>query len=81
MEPVLTQNISSNDLCKFIDKPMSELPEFTTHTQSVERIVKEVTRASEHFSNKDRRNGLIRSTLEHRKLMPKFLTKSHYYLD
>ena len=60
---------------------MSGLPEFTTHTQSVERIVKEVTRASEHFANKDRRNDLIRSTLEHRKMMPKFLTKSQYYLD
>ena len=59
LEPVLTQSISSNDLCKFIDKPMSGLPEFTTHTQSVERIVKEVTRASEHFANKDRRNGLV----------------------
>ena len=81
LEPVLTQNISSNDLCKFIDKPMSELPEFKTHTQSVERIVKEVTRASEHLSNKDRRNGLIRSALEHRKMLQKCMTISDYYLD
>ena len=43
-EPPLTLSLTTMQLKIFLDKPM-EVPECSSHTQSVERVVKRVTEA------------------------------------
>lgn len=48
------------------------------NTQPVERCVKLVTEASKSVCGEHRRNGFIINTLESRKIMPIFRTKSDF---
>ena len=45
-----------------------KVPDFPVHGQSIERCVKEVTKASAAVYGEERRDGFIRATLAHRKL-------------
>lgn len=51
---------------------------FPSHTQATERCVKIVTEASATVCGPVRRDGLIKTRLESRKIMPVFNTKSQY---
>ena len=66
-EPVLTLNITEEQLRGFESTPMS-VPHIPVHGQSMERCVKEVTAAAEAVFGYERRDGYIRARLEHRKL-------------
>ena len=48
------------DIRKFVDTPM-EVPNWSSHTQSEERIVKKVTEAADHVYSHERRDGYVRS--------------------
>lgn len=49
-----------------------------SHTQAVERIVKEVTAASKQVCGFKERDGFIRARLLDRKYLPQFETKRHF---
>ena len=59
-EPSLTCSLTTKDIRKFVDIPM-EVPNWSSHTQSVERIVKKVTEAAAHVYSHERRDGYVRS--------------------
>ena len=69
-EPPLTAKLTTAKVKKFIDQPM-EVPDWSSHTQSVERCVKMVTEAAAHVYSHDRREGYIRSQVISRELMSK----------
>ena len=73
-EPPLTCKLTSSSLKKFVDTPM-EVPEWPSHTQSVERCVKMVTEAAAHVYSHERREGYIRSQVVSRELMSKNTSK------
>ena len=68
-EPLLTCSMSKEDLLKLETVPM-EVMDFPVHAQSIERCVKEVTRASATVYGEDRRDGFIKATLAHRNILP-----------
>lgn len=79
-EPPLTKRLSTEVLID-IQRGLAELPPLTSfynHTQAVERCIKMVTDASATVVGMDARDGLIRSKLEGRRLLPKFETKKDY---
>ena len=67
-EPPLTSKLTTAIVRKFIEQPM-EVPDWSSHTQSVERCVKMVTDAAAHVYSHDRREGYIRSQVISRQLM------------
>jgi hypothetical protein len=80
-EPPLTVDISDSDIQQFVATGASEVisfPRFPCHTQAVERCVKLVTEASAVVCGFHSRDGVIRSKLEARRIMPTFKTKSEY---
>ena len=64
-EPVVTTHLSSEELLALLDGPL-EVPDWTCHTQAVERTVKKVTEASKMVVGREKRDGWIR-TAERRK--------------
>ena len=64
-EPVLTQQLSEEDLKKIVQTPM-EVGRYPVHGQGVERCVREVTAASEAVFGQDRRDGFVMARLAHR---------------
>ena len=68
-EPILTCSMSRNDLLKLRSAPM-EVVNFPVHGQSIERCVKEVTRASATVYGEETRDGFIKATLAHRNILP-----------
>ena len=46
------------------------VPQYSLHTQGIERAVKQVTEASEQVYGFEKRDGFIRARAEHRELMP-----------
>ena len=52
------------------DIPM-EVPNWSCHTQSIERVVKMVTEASEKYYSHEKRDGAIRAKEHSRRLMSK----------
>ena len=58
----------------FVASPM-ELPDWSSHTQSVERCVKMVTEAASHVYSQERREAYIRSQVISRELMSKNKSK------
>ena len=56
------------------------LPPFPSHTQSVERLVREVTDACGLISGHERRDGFIRARMASRKKAPKSETKRDFAL-
>ena len=51
------------------------VPDFPSHTISVERAVKRVSKAGKHVTSEDRRDGVILSQIEACRLLPKFESK------
>ena len=75
-EPVLTCPLTLKDIMGFVEKPMV-VPYRPVHGQSMERAVKEVTRACESVYGEQARDGFIRAGVANRQLMPKVNTKKH----
>jgi hypothetical protein len=67
-EPPLTCNFTSSDIKDLIDNPMV-VPQWNSHTQSVERCVKMVTEAAGHVHTSERREAYIRAQFISRELM------------
>ena len=67
-EPLLTCNLNSSQLMDIIETKM-KVPDFPVHGQSIERCVKIVSKASATVFGKKTRDGFIKATLLHRKLM------------
>lgn len=79
-EPSLITNLSKQEIELIVDSGTSDRNEFKipSHTQAVERIVKEVTAASKHVCGFKERDAFIRSRLLDRKYLPKFETKRQF---
>ena len=75
-EPVLTCPLSLEEIKEFRITPMV-VPYRPVHGQSMERVVKEVTRACETVYGDDARDGFIRAGVANRQIMPKNNTKKH----
>ena len=58
-EPVLTCHLTTKQVKQFVVSPMI-VPDWPSHTQSVERLVKRVTEASGHVYSHARRDAYIR---------------------
>lgn len=68
-EPVMTCKMSKTELLELMTSPL-KLPYACSHTQGIERAVKEVTEASESVYGFERRDGFVRARAENRELMP-----------
>ena len=75
-EPVLTCPLTVAEIKEFMDKPMV-VPHRPVHGQSMERAVKEVTRACESVFGLEARDGFIRAGVANRQVMPKNETKKN----
>ena len=53
------------------------MPKFNSHTQSIERAVKQVTEALRVVVGQEARDGFIRARAHHREAIPVFITKKH----
>jgi hypothetical protein len=73
-EPVLTCSLTLEDIKKFSDTPMV-VPYRPGHGQSMERAVKQVTRACEAVFGAEARDGFIRAGVASRQVMPKNSSK------
>ena len=73
-EPPLTCNLTTKEIKEFVAAPMT-VPNWTSHTQSVERLVKKVTEASSHVYSQERRDGYIRSQEASAQLMSRNRSK------
>jgi hypothetical protein len=58
-EPALTCHLTTTQVKQFVVKPMI-VPDWPSHTQSVERLVKKVTEAAGHVYSHARRDAYIR---------------------
>ena len=67
-EPLLTCDMSIDALTALKDTPM-EVPDFPVHGQAIERCVKAVTRSCSAVIGHEKRDGYIKATMDHRKLM------------
>ena len=67
-EPLLTTSISTADLKQFLTIPM-QVPAWPSHTQSIERCVKQVTEACTKVYTHERREGYIKAQEFSRKIM------------
>ena len=66
--------MTKKDLQKVIDSSM-EVPYYPPHTQSCERVVKQVTEAAAAVYGFQRHNGFIRVRIEHRDVVPNLKSK------
>ena len=67
-EPILTCCLKKQDVLQFFDNSMI-VPNFPVYGQSIEQIVKEVTRASMVVYGGEKRDRFIRATMVHRELI------------
>ena len=74
-EPVLTCKLSLEEITEFINTPMV-VPDKPVHGQSMERAVKQVTRACESVFGYEARDGFIRAGVASREVLPRNRTKS-----
>ena len=74
-EPVLTRDLTKEDLMKIRAAPM-EVAHYPVHGQGVERCVREVTVASESVFGEERRDGFIRARMTHRAITGPLRSKS-----
>ena len=65
--PPILQNMTNAELSIRVAKKTLAIPDFPCHSQSVERLIKEVIRASAIVSNKKFRHGLIISSAKSKK--------------
>ena len=75
-EPVLTCKLSIQEIEEFREKPM-DVSYRPVHGQSMERAVKQVTRACESVFGDEARDGFIRAGVANRLVMPKANTNKH----
>lgn len=73
-EPAFTCSLSGDQIQEILVKPY-EVPEFSIHTQSTERVVKQVTEAAAAVVGQQARDGFIRARAHHRETMPCFRSK------
>ena len=80
LEPPLTRQYSLSELAAFVTdpEPYVRMTKYPCHTQAVERSIKLVTEAAAAVSGQERREGLIRTTLKSRSIMPVFETKKDF---
>jgi hypothetical protein len=76
-EPALTTALSSAELSTLKSAPLT-LPSYPAHTQSVERLVKQTTRAAESVPGYSSRDGFLRASAKSREMMPRFESKQDY---
>ena len=77
-EPILTARLDSNAIRAFLSQPFVMKP-FPSHTQSVERLVKEVSAASAKVCGVERVDGYVLARCGARKLVPKADKKSDFH--
>ena len=68
MEPPLTTHLTDAQLQEIVENPM-KVPDWPSHTQSVERCVKMVTEAASKVFSHEKREGFIRGQFVSRNLM------------
>ncbi|KAG0702586.1 hypothetical protein GWK47_025063 [Chionoecetes opilio] len=73
-EPAFTCSLSGDQIQEILVKPY-EVPEFSIHTQSTERVVKQMTEAAAAVVGQQARDGFIRARAHHRETMPCFRSK------
>ena len=76
LEPVFTCKMTISEIESLVDHPLGIDP-YSTHTQSCERAVQEVSKATTSVYGEDRRDGWVRARVDHREMMPVFTTKKH----
>ena len=76
-EPVLTVKMTKHELLSLKDSPL-ELPRYPSNTQSVERLVKQTTRAASSVAGFQARDGFLRASATSRALLPKFESKKDF---
>ena len=76
-EPSLTTALSSIELSGFKSTPLT-LPGYPAHTQSVERLVKQTSRAADSVAGYSARDGFLRASAKSREMMPRFDSKQDY---
>lgn len=67
-EPPLTCYLTTSEVKAFVNKPMT-VPDWPSHTQSVERCVKMTSEAAAHVYSHERRDQYIRGQMISRQLM------------
>ena len=70
-EPTLTTSLSSVELSNIKSSPLT-LHKYPAHTQSVERLVKQTTRAADTVAGYSARDGFLRASAKSRVMMPRF---------
>ncbi|KAG0720976.1 hypothetical protein GWK47_047364 [Chionoecetes opilio] len=73
-EPAFTCSLFGDQIQEILVKPY-EVPEFSIHTQSTERVVKQVTEAAAAVVGQQARDGFIWARAHHRETMPCFRSK------
>ena len=68
-EPVLTCELTTKELKSCLAEPR-KVPKWPVHGQSIERVVKEVTKASSKVFGSERRDGYVRAVVNHREMVP-----------
>ena len=76
LEPVFTCKMTISEIESLVDHPLGIDP-YSTHTQSCERAVQEVSKATTSVYGEDRRDGWVQAKVDHREMMPVFTTKKH----
>ena len=76
-EPILVTSLSSAEVLNISSAPLV-LPKYPAHTQSVERLVKQTTRAAETVAGYSARDGFLRASAKSREIMPKFESKQDF---
>lgn len=81
-EPVITAQMGIFNVRKIIDERLF-IGKFQCHTQAMERIVKDVTKASKQVVGvgQERRDGCIKATLTSRRIHPKSDYKKDFSSD
>ena len=76
-EPVVTTHMSSEELLACLDSPL-KVPDWTCHTQPVERTVKKVTEACKMVAGREKRDGWIRTADASRRELPVMESKQDF---
>ena len=76
-EPALTTSLSTSELVKLKIDPLN-MPRYPAHTQSVERLVKQTSRAASSVAGYSARDGFLRASAKSTELMPRFESKKDY---
>ena len=76
-EPIIMCDLIPQEILEIKNKPLV-VPHYPLHTQSVERVVKEVTQASSAVCGLEKRDGFIKARVAHREVTPKLIYKKRY---